>query len=148
MTPFSYGQTMPGVEIHANAFETLAGDMFLEPVRDIWVALFCVLLCAAAGVIFWHFAGWMSYALSAALLVGVHMAPWIAFRGGIVLPLFPTVLDRLAEHCGRCCVSKPFVVRRLLGKTTAEKERYQKAIHFVAHEMRTPLQAIQGSSRS
>jgi signal transduction histidine kinase len=39
-----------------------------------------------------------------------------------------------------------FYVRRRLGKTEAEKTRYQQAIHFVTHEMRTPLTAIQGSS--
>jgi signal transduction histidine kinase len=39
-----------------------------------------------------------------------------------------------------------FVVRRLLRKAEAARSRYQQAIHFVTHEMRTPLTAIQGSS--
>lgn len=145
MTPYSYGQTMPGVEIHANAFETLASGIFLVPVRDIWVALFCLALCAAAGVIFWQLAGWMSYALSAVLLLGVHLAPWIAFHNGIVFPYSPPFSTAWLSIVAAAAFQH-FIVRRLLGKTTAEKERYQKAIHFVAHEMRTPLQAIQGSS--
>jgi signal transduction histidine kinase len=39
-----------------------------------------------------------------------------------------------------------FYVRRQLVKTESEKARYQQAMHWVAHEMRTPLTAIQGSS--
>src|SRR6202012_2275052 len=39
-----------------------------------------------------------------------------------------------------------FVVRRALRVAETERHRYQQAIHFVTHEMRTPLTAIQGSS--
>jgi len=39
-----------------------------------------------------------------------------------------------------------FVVRRALRTSETERKRYQQAIHFVTHEMRTPLTAIQGSS--
>jgi signal transduction histidine kinase len=39
-----------------------------------------------------------------------------------------------------------FVVRRRLARSETESARYQQAIHFVTHEMRTPLTAIQGSS--
>ena len=31
-------------------------------------------------------------------------------------------------------------------RTESDKQRYQQAIHFVTHEMRSPLTAIQGSS--
>ena len=37
-------------------------------------------------------------------------------------------------------------MRRLLARSEVEKGRYQQAIRFVTHEMRTPLTAIQGSS--
>lgn len=39
-----------------------------------------------------------------------------------------------------------FIVRRALRTSETERKRYQQAIHFVTHEMRTPLTAIQGSS--
>src|SRR5262249_26510144 len=39
-----------------------------------------------------------------------------------------------------------FFVRRQLSRTESERSRYQQAIHWAAHEMRTPLTAIQGSS--
>ena len=38
------------------------------------------------------------------------------------------------------------VVRRSLRRSEAERDRYRQTIHFVTHEMRTPLTAIQGSS--
>jgi len=38
------------------------------------------------------------------------------------------------------------VVRRNLHIEQAARARYQQAMHFVTHEMRTPLSAIQGSS--
>ncbi|MGA2590032.1 MAG: histidine kinase dimerization/phospho-acceptor domain-containing protein, partial [Bryobacteraceae bacterium] len=38
------------------------------------------------------------------------------------------------------------MVRRRLGKSEAERDRYRQTMHFVTHEMRTPLTAIQGSS--
>src|SRR5207302_1292498 len=39
-----------------------------------------------------------------------------------------------------------FFVRKQLRRSESEKSRYQQAIHWAAHEMRTPLTAIQGSS--
>jgi two-component system sensor histidine kinase SenX3 len=38
------------------------------------------------------------------------------------------------------------VVRRRLRRAEADRARYQQTMHFVTHEMRTPLTAIQGSS--
>ena len=38
------------------------------------------------------------------------------------------------------------MVRRNLRIEQRSRERYQQAMHFVTHEMRTPLSAIQGSS--
>jgi signal transduction histidine kinase len=145
MTPYSFGQTMVGVEIHANAFETLAAGDFLNPIGDSWVVLFCSLLCLSAGLIFYRLSGWPAYGLGALLLVLVHLAPWLAFRQGIVFPYSPPFSTAWLSTVSAAAFQH-FFVRRMLGKTTAEKERYQKAIHFVAHEMRTPLQAIQGSS--
>jgi len=39
-----------------------------------------------------------------------------------------------------------FIVRGRLRRSESERARYQQAIRFVTHEMRTPLTAIQGSS--
>ncbi|MFN7920427.1 MAG: CHASE2 domain-containing protein [Bryobacteraceae bacterium] len=145
MTPYSAGLAMPGVEINANAFETLVRGQFLEPASNVAVVALCLAFCAAAGLIFWLFSGWTAYALAAALLVAAHLAPYFAMRAGIVFPYAPPFSTAWLSSVA-AATYQAIVVRRTLRKTEAEKDRYQKAMQFVAHEMRTPLTAIQGSS--
>jgi signal transduction histidine kinase len=45
-----------------------------------------------------------------------------------------------------CAAYEYFVVRKQLRESEAGRRRYQQAIHFVSHEMKSPLTAIQGSS--
>ena len=47
---------------------------------------------------------------------------------------------------GAAATFQHFFVRRELRKSESERTRYQQALHWAAHEMRTPLTAIQGSS--
>jgi len=145
MTPYSSEQPMPGVEIHAHAFETLAEQRFLTD-APAWAMLgFCILLAAATGFIFWKLSGWASYLSGAVVLATAHVVPNLAFRWGIVFPVFAPL--SAAWLCMVTAASwQHFVVRRQLLKTEQDKVRYQQAIHFVTHEMRTPLTAIQGSS--
>jgi len=145
MTPYSFGLPMPGVEINANAFETMIRGDFLRRASNLATFLACAALTAAAGAVFWRRSGWLAYVLGGAILLPVHVAPYVAFRYGVVFPYlgplfaawFSVVAAATFQH---------FVVRRALRRAAAEKERYQKAIHFVAHEMRSPLTAIQGTS--
>ena len=78
------------------------------------------------------------------LLVG-NLAPAAAFSAKAVLSFatlaFPTwfvFLSGAAFHY--------FIVRGELAHAEQERGRYQRAVHYVTHEMRTPLTAIQGSS--
>lgn len=144
-TPVAFGRTMPGVEINASAYETLAGGSFPRPVSNTVEFGLCLLLAAAAGVIFAWFAGWPAYALAAAVLAAVHLAPPVAFRQGFVLPYAPLFSSAWISIVAAASYQY-FFVRRMLRKSEAEKDRYQRAIHFVAHEMKTPLSTIQGSS--
>ncbi|MCW5983456.1 MAG: CHASE2 domain-containing protein [Bryobacteraceae bacterium] len=145
MTPYSAGQPMPGVEIHATAFETMAQGRFLRPVSDSTTLLVCLALAAAAGFIFAFQAGWRAYVLGAALLLAAHLAPLALFRWDLVLPYAAPVATAWLSLAG-AATYQHFVVRRLLRKSESARTRYQQAIHFVTHEMRTPLTAIQGSS--
>ena len=145
MTPYSYGETMNGVEINANAYETLVDGRFFEHASNIAVVLFCVALCAAAGVLFARWTGWPAYGPAAAIVAATHLAPWIAFRQSVVFPYAAPLLTAWLSTTG-AAIFHHFVVRRQLSKSRAERDQYQRAIHFVAHEMRSPLTAIQGSS--
>ncbi len=145
VTPYSYGTYMPGIEIHANVFETLAGGRFLVSARNLAVALFCLALAAAGAAIFVVRGGWQAYTLAALLLGAAHVIPYELFTRGTVMPYVAPVTAAWLAVVGAAALQ--FVtVRRALRKTEADKTRYQQAMHFVTHEMRTPLTAIQGSS--
>ncbi len=144
-TPLSFGQTMVGVAINANAYETLAQRRFLRPAGNLETVGLALGLTLAAGAIFYFWSGWKAYVSAAALLLAAHAFSWGAFRSGTVLP-YTTPLAAVWLGTGAAASFQYFVTRRQLRKAEADRARYQQAIHFVAHEMRSPLTAIQGSS--
>jgi signal transduction histidine kinase len=150
MTPYSLRMPMPGVEIHTHVYETFAWasrnhGRFLTEASNSGVVLLCVMLAAAAGAIFYFLAGWPAYVLATALLAAAHAAPHLALRQDVIFPYFaPVATAWLAVTAA--AVYQYFTVRRTLRRTEGERARYQQAIRFVTHEMRTPLTAIQGSS--
>jgi signal transduction histidine kinase len=145
MTPISDAQTMAGVEIHANAFETLADRRFLVSASNLSVAGLCLLLAAAGVAAFAFRGGWQAYTAAGVVLGVAHLVPYWMFTHGVVFPYFAPVSAAWLSAVGAGAFQ--FVsVRRQLRKSEAEKVRYQQAMHFVTHEMRTPLTAIQGSS--
>ena len=78
-------------------------------------------------------------------MVIAHAAPIFFFGKGLVFPYFgPAAVAWLS--CAGAATYQHFFVRRQLRRSESEKSRYQQAIHWAAHEMRTPLTAIQGSS--
>jgi signal transduction histidine kinase len=145
LTPFADGSYMPGIEIHANIFETLAHGQFLEPAGNLAVALGSLALAVAAVLAFALRTGWRSYAL-AALVLGVALAlPYVLFGRNLVFPFVAPVSAAWLAVVGGAAFQ--FVsVRLALRRSQDETVRYQQAMHFVTHEMRTPLTAIQGSS--
>ena len=145
MTPFSGGISMAGVEMNANAFETIAHELFLTDASDTLVLLFCGMLVLAAGLIYAYAVGWHATALAVLLLACTHLLPYVTFTRGIVFPYMPGVL------CAWLAVVtaaswRHFFTGKHLVETEESRARYQRAMQFVTHEMRTPLTAIQGSS--
>lgn len=140
-----YGDFVPGVEVHAQAFETMSSGHFLTPADNLVMLGLCLALAGAAGLTFWFRSGWQAYLIGAALLATAHSLPVFFFRAGVVSPYFAPVSVAWLAVVGAASY-RYFVVQRELRRSESEKVRYQQAIHFVAHEMRTPLTAIQGSS--
>ena len=143
-TPYENGR-IPGVEVHAQLFDTLVSGKFLTDATDLQVLGFSTVVGTAAALIFALLAGWPAYLAASALLVAAHLAPYFFFVNGVVFPYF----SPLASAWLTCAVAasyQHFVVRRQLSRAETDRQRYQQAIHFVTHEMRTPLTAIQGSS--
>ena len=139
------GDDIAGVEVHAQAFETMAWGRFLTRAPDSTVLVVCVGLVMAAGLIFGFLSGWLVYAAAAILLGATLWMPVQFFNHGIVFPYFAPLAVAWLSSAGAASYQH-FVVRRQLRKSESDKSRYQQAIHWAAHEMRTPLTAIQGSS--
>jgi signal transduction histidine kinase len=143
MTPMGFQMT--GVEIHANLFETLEQQAFLRDSGPSMPVLLAFLAAAGAGVIFALLSGWTAWVSAAAFALIVCASPVWFFRSGIVVG--PVMVWAAAMLSTSVAASfHYFVLRRQWRKSEADKTRYQQAIHFVTHEMKTPLTAIQGSS--
>jgi signal transduction histidine kinase len=135
----------PGVEIHAQAFETLGSRHYLTETglsTPLLLALAAALLTAAA---FAFAPATFAYAAGIVVLGATAAAPWFYFTRDAILPPFAPLaaatLTLLASASLRF-----FSTRRALVRAESDRARYQQAFHFVAHELRTPLTAIQGSS--
>lgn len=139
MTPL--GTMMPGVEIHAELFETLVHGRFRVDAPPSVVMAIQLALAALAVLGIWKYGYWAGVLV----LLLAHLLPLIVFPRGVVLPSFSLAaaiwLPALTAAAGHFRAT-----RRELQVAEADRSRYQQAIHWVTHEMRTPLTAIQGSS--
>jgi signal transduction histidine kinase len=145
MTPYNTRRPMPGVEIHAHAYETLAQGKFYSDASPSLVLAIALAFIATAGALFLRWSGTPAYALAVALIVTAHALPHIFFLNQIIYPyVAPAATAWFAVTCA--AVFQYFRTREQLAETESERSRYQQAIQFVTHEMRTPLSAIQGSS--
>jgi len=145
ITPYSSDRPVPGVEIHASAFETLNHARFLHQANNLEIVVICAALVAMAGLTFRFLAGWSAYVAGGVLLVAAHAFPYVLFTRDVVFPFTAPVFAAWLSVAG-AATSQHFLARRRLRQAEAERTRYQEAVHFVTHEMRTPLTAIQGSS--
>jgi signal transduction histidine kinase len=145
LTPLQGNRPMAGVEIHAQAFETIANRSFLVDVPAIVPLALAFTVAAAMAAAFAFTPAPAAYAISTLLLLVAHGLPWLAFVGRLVMPPFATVATAWGAF-GVCAAFQFFYVRRQLATSERKTARYQQAFQFVAHEMRTPLTAIQGSS--
>jgi signal transduction histidine kinase len=145
MTPLSNSVNVPGIEIHANAFETIAHGNFLIDAPKLWLTLVCLAFVAAAGIVFATLDGWPANAAAALIVVVAHVLPYVFFTHNIVFPYTP------GAACAWLAIVmaaawRHIVVRRMLGQSETARADYRQAMQFVTHEMKTPLTAIQGSS--
>jgi signal transduction histidine kinase len=144
-TPYSSGYISTGIEIHANAFETMAQGLFITDAPESWVLLFSAALAAAIGLAFAWLPGWRAYAAGGAILLAAWFTPYAFFTHRVVFS-WATSAGPVTACAIAAAAWQHLVVRRSLVRAETDRARYQQAMHFVTHEMRTPLSAIQGSS--
>ena len=144
-TPYANSYISSGIEIHANAFETMEQGLFLTDAPESWELLFGVALAAAAGFAFAWLPGWRAYAAGVGVLLIAWFTPYVFFTHRIVFS-WATSAGPVTACAIAAAAWQHLVVRRKLVRSETDRMRYQQAMHFVTHEMRTPLSAIQGSS--
>ena len=144
-TPVAPAIPISGIEINASAFETIAQGLFITDAGAVWVLLFSLALLAGAGLSFRYLPGWWAYLGALAVLAAAHITPYVFFTHGRV---FSFVTPASVAWFGSLTAAAYYqlVVRRNWHIEQAARTRYQQAMQFVTHEMRTPLSAIQGSS--
>ncbi len=123
----------------------MAHGRFFTRAKDATVAYWCAGFAIAAGLIFALLAGWPAYGLGALLMLAAAATPVLYFRYDVVFPFFAPLLVAWLATAGAASYQH-FFVRGQLRRSESERSRYQQAIHWVAHEMRSPLTTIQGSS--
>jgi len=145
MTPYSFGMAMSGVEINANAYETLARGKFLLTVSESTELSVAVAAALLIGLIFWSLTGNAAVGSALLVLIAAHGLPVFAFLSGYVFPVASlSAVTWFSAWTGGAY--HYLVVRRQLGQAESQRDRYQRAVHYVTHELRTPLTTIQGSS--
>jgi signal transduction histidine kinase len=146
-TPLTSGSVQPtsGIEINAEAFETMANRLFLVTAPEYLMLLLAAAFVAAAGLSFRYLPGWMAYAASVLILVAAAFTPYFFFQRGLV---FAASMSLVPAALGSACAAGYYhlVVRRNLRRSEADRALYQQKFHFATHELRTPLATIQASS--
>jgi signal transduction histidine kinase len=145
VTPYSNARDMPGIEMNASLYETLAQRRFLVDASWAAVMLGCLALATAAAFAFYLSAGWPSNLAAVGVVIASQLLPAFAFSRSVVWAWLPGTLTALFSVAA-AATWRHFIVRQDLDRAEHERTRYQKAMQFVTHEMRTPLTAIQGSS--
>jgi signal transduction histidine kinase len=145
ITPVRPDIQTPGIEIHANAFETMAQGLYLIDVRGDLEFLFCLGIAIAMGLAFRYLPGWWAYTVGLGILAAAFLAPYLFFTRRVVFPFAAPVSVAWFTFLAAAAYYH-LVVRRNWHIERDSRTRYQQAMQFVTHEMRTPLSAIQGSS--
>jgi len=145
MTPYSNGVIMPGIEMNANAYETIARGMFLVDAPLVDVVGCCFGLAILAGLAYAFTPGWIANVLTLLVLAASQLLPAVAFRDSVVWQWLPGTLA-VVFATASAAAWRHLLVRRELVQAENETTRYRQTMQFVTHEMRTPLTAIQGSS--
>ena len=143
-TPLSGEAPMAGVEIHAQAFETMASREFLSEAALLWPALLALVGAGLIAALFAFTGTRWAYSGGTAIVLAMFVLPWWALRSNVVLPPAAPLSAAMLALIGTFSY-RFLVVRRRLTTSEQTSQRYQQAFRFVAHELRTPLTAIQGS---
>jgi signal transduction histidine kinase len=144
-TPLSSEIGMSGIEIHANVIRTILDRAFLVPLdapEELLLYAAVIALCVAGAGLLREI--WLAPALTAVAAL-LPFASWFALRAGSVWPLGSLFAVFIASAAVAVAGEYGFVSAALRRSEDRRKEHAFR-VQAVAHEIKTPLTAIQGSS--
>lgn len=144
-TPVSSGIGMSGIEIHANVARTILDQAFLvspSSAAEFVLAAVILFLCAFGT---WHLRGWLLVLLWFSVALAILMGGWFGLRSGYLWPIgsMSAVLIFASAVSG---ASEYGLVRLALRSAERKRQEYAFRVQAIAHEIKTPLTAIQGQS--
>ncbi len=144
-TPVSSGIGMSGIEIHANVARTILDRAFLvSPSPTVEFLLGAVILSIGAfGT--WRLRGWRLALLWFSIAMAILTAGWFGLRSGYVWPV-GSMLAILMVASAVSGASEYGLVRLALRSSERKRQEYAFRVQAIAHEIKTPLTAIQGQS--
>ncbi len=144
-TPFSSGIGMSGVEIHANVARTLLDQDFLIPLSEPGEFAALILIGAACVLGIGTLRGIRLFGALGLLGAAIIVSCFVALRLGQIWPLGTLVAGFVA--CGSVTGLGEYAsVATALRKSERKQREYAFRVQAIAHEIKTPLTAIQGSS--
>lgn len=144
-TPVSLGIGMSGIEIHANAARTILDQAFLvspSPATEFALAAFLLSLCAFGT---WRLRGWSLVLLWFSAALAILAGGWLGLRLGSVWPT-GSMLAVLMAGSAVSGASEYGLLRLALRSSERRRQEYAFRVQAIAHEIKTPLTAIQGQS--
>ncbi|HAX41720.1 MAG TPA: CHASE2 domain-containing protein [Bryobacteraceae bacterium] len=144
-TPLSSGIGMSGIEIHANVVRTILDRAFLVPVGASGGFVGSLLLIAICVTAIIYLRGMRLFIALVAVLLVLASAGFLSIRAGYILPLGSFLAVCLAAS-GIGGISEYALLSRALAGETTKRKEYAFRVQAIAHEIKTPLTAIQGSS--
>ncbi len=145
-TPFSAGLGMSGIEIHANVFSTLLDGAYLAPLSPLAEFLSALGIAALIAWAAWWRQGRLLILVTIAGFVLIPALAYGLFRAGVMVPVASWLVVQVAASV-MGLLAHTRLIRRRLGEAIAGRQDYAFRLQAVAHEIKTPLTAIDASSQ-
>jgi signal transduction histidine kinase len=144
-TPLSSRIGMSGIEIHANVARTILDREFLTPLSETGEFAALILISGITVLGIGALRGIRLHGALATLAILIVVSCFIALRLGHVLPL-GTLLAGFIVAGSFAGLGEYAIVTTALHKAERRQREYASRVQAIAHEIKTPLTAIQGSS--
>lgn len=144
-TPVSSGIGMSGIEIHANVARTMLDRDFLIPLSAPGEFGMLALVAAACVLGTSALRGIRLYGALAGVGVLVVAGCWVALHFGRIWPV-GSLLSAFVISGSVAGAGEYGVVAAALRRAERKQREYAFRVQAIAHEIKTPLTAIQGSS--